>query len=303
MGTSEPTRFPKTRALQQKSHDGTHRQEANRRGSDPMDLSRRALFGPTVADFSLQVGAKEVFFSPLGTLTRDGGGGSAGAFTTLGIPVRDGVGKRLFLRGGVWEAPVAREVEILKQLKHGSIMKFNHVYVNPSKHTYVMVSDCARCSLQNYDFEYPSELRTYLILDIIPGLKYLHNAGYVHMDLKPSNMVMTYAMRVKLIDFNLAVTVGYPLRHPRGTTAFIPPEVRVVTPDNPGLATPEMDFFSLGITVKYLTIEGRELCYIHENSTRESVYTVGERETLRCLRAFIGRLTATNPDSRHPLAI
>lgn len=49
----------------------------------------------------------------------------------------------------------------------------------------------------------------YFVLQIIDGLRYLHNSCVIHRDLKLGNMFLTENMEVKIGDFGLATKVEF----------------------------------------------------------------------------------------------
>jgi len=82
-------------------------------------------------------------------------------------------------------------------------------------------------------------------LHIASALHYLAAEGVVHLDVKPSNVVMGGPPR--LIDFSVARTIrdAAALRAPIGTDAYMPPEQRA--PD--GRLGPPADIFGLAKTL------------------------------------------------------
>ena len=74
------------------------------------------------------------------------------------------------------------------------------------------------------------------------ALKFIHRAGYVHLDMKPSN-IMISGGRVKLIDFGMTVPLGHKPKRIAGTSGFLSPEQFVR--DYVNEAT---DVFALGVT-------------------------------------------------------
>ena len=76
------------------------------------------------------------------------------------------------------------------------------------------------------------------------GISALHRAGKLHMDLKPSNVLVTLEGRVVVVDFGLAADVGgnESLGSPAGTPAYMAPEQL-----KEGRASPASDWFSVGV--------------------------------------------------------
>jgi serine/threonine protein kinase len=74
------------------------------------------------------------------------------------------------------------------------------------------------------------------------ALHFMHHRGYVHLDMKPSNIMVTN-QRVKLIDFGVSVTLGHRPHAVTGTAGFLSPEQ--IVRDHLNEAT---DLFALGVT-------------------------------------------------------
>jgi len=97
-----------------------------------------------------------------------------------------------------------------------------------------------------------AELRQ-LLAGVVEALRYVHAAGVVHCDLKPSNFLVREAVgelgaRGVLTDFGLARGVGTPPRERgEGTLAFMSPEQRGAQ-----LAHPAMDVFAMGVSIQRL---------------------------------------------------
>ncbi len=93
------------------------------------------------------------------------------------------------------------------------------------------------------------------IAQMVRGLDFLHRAGKVHCDIKPSNVLVAESGRVVVVDFGLiADTAGPdPLRgpHAAGTLTYMAPEQL----EHQG-ATPAADFYAMG-TMIYEAMTGR----------------------------------------------
>lgn len=58
----------------------------------------------------------------------------------------------------------------------------------------------------NLDLDH--ERTSYLLYQVLCGVKHLHAAGIIHRDLKPSNIVVKHDCSLKILDFGLARTAG-----------------------------------------------------------------------------------------------
>ncbi len=92
-------------------------------------------------------------------------------------------------------------------------------------------------------------LVAYELLDV---LGYLHRHAWLHLDVKPGNVIVAAGERVVLLDFGLAVRAGCEVP-PRGTLPYVAPEVLAG-----GVPDARSDLWSLGATLLRLTL-GRRL--------------------------------------------
>ena len=56
------------------------------------------------------------------------------------------------------------------------------------------------------------------------ALRFMHIKGYVHADFKPSNVIVTQDLQVKLIDFGLSCKTNSQFKSARGTPEYMAPE-------------------------------------------------------------------------------
>ena len=137
------------------------------------------------------------------------------------------------------------------------------------------------------------------------ALRAAHAAGLVHRDVKPSNLLLTAARRVKLIDFGLAREFGLTRTRPDtllGSIEFLAPEQ---IEDAPTAGAPA-DVYSLGSTLFWLF--SGQLPYPKVKSVKAAIAAVrdGPPRKLKAfcpdapaaLEALLGKLLARNPADR-----
>lgn len=66
--------------------------------------------------------------------------------------------------------------------------------------------DANLCQVIQMDLDH--ERMSYLLYQMLCGIKHLHSAGIIHRDLKPSNIVVKSDCTLKILDFGLARTAG-----------------------------------------------------------------------------------------------
>ena len=100
---------------------------------------------------------------------------------------------------------------------------------------------------------FPARDVLYLGIHLCSALGYLHRTGYLHLDVKPSNIV-SQASAAKLIDLSLAAPAGRRLRGSAGTPGYMAPEqVERLS------LTPATDVFGLG-------------CVLHEAARGQAAF-------------------------------
>lgn len=118
-----------------------------------------------------------------------------------------------------------------------------------NNHLYIMMEYCENGSLDRFldesgNIQRLDEWRVWKILvEIALGIRYIHSAGFLHLDLKPANIFITFEGSLKIGDFGMATK--YPVPHGverEGDREYIAPEIL-----NRQMYTTQADIFSLGI--------------------------------------------------------
>lgn len=143
------------------------------------------------------------------------------------------------------------EAEALLTLNHPSIVKSLDVRLEGPLH-YVILEHVEGPNLRNLLNRYGPlsiEQVTLLGATIAPALVHLEAKGFVHLDVKPSNIVMSQTG--KLIDLGLIRRIEHArsLRKPVGTDAYMAPEQ--CDPAATGGPGPPADVWGLGATLHH----------------------------------------------------
>jgi serine/threonine protein kinase len=142
------------------------------------------------------------------------------------------------------------EAEALERLAHPVIVRsFDAVSDGPYPHLLIEHLEGPSLSrLLRRGGPLPLQQLLPLALHLAGALHYMHERGYVHLDVKPDNTIMSVPPR--LIDLSIARTFerAARVRNPIGTDAYMPPEQ--CAPDRfPGALGPAADIWGLGATV------------------------------------------------------
>lgn len=144
------------------------------------------------------------------------------------------------------------------------------------------------------------------ILEIAKGLEYIEKQGYVHKDIKPSNILLTKRGGVKLCDLGFAEKIGSrkkPSEYTEGTVEFMSPEQAQGETE----IDIRSDIYSLGITLYYLVMgklpfEAKSdvetmAMQIYEQINGSEIKNKG---VSKLMQYFIQRMTSKDKDERFP---
>jgi Nif-specific regulatory protein len=143
------------------------------------------------------------------------------------------------------------EFSTLASLEHESIVKVREFGLLNDRFPYFTMEYFAGKKISEY-FDGHSWSALYdVILQIASALHHIHHLGIIHLDLKPSNILVDDRGKAKIMDFGVAVESRQVLdRQIRGSLHYMPPEV--LKQDR---VDSRADLYSLGMTL-YETVTG-----------------------------------------------
>uniref|UniRef100_A0A182N8E2 Stress-activated protein kinase JNK n=2 Tax=Anopheles dirus TaxID=7168 RepID=A0A182N8E2_9DIPT len=110
-------------------------------------------------------------------------------------------------QGTVWE------FKLMKLVNHKNIIGLLNAFtpqrtLEEFQDVYLVMElmDANLCQVIQMDLDH--ERMSYLLYQMLCGIKHLHSAGIIHRDLKPSNIVVKSDCTLKILDFGLARTAG-----------------------------------------------------------------------------------------------
>jgi serine/threonine protein kinase len=143
---------------------------------------------------------------------------------------------------------LAREVEALTAVSHPAVVRLlRHEPAGDRPHLVLEQVDGPRLStLVRRHGPLPEHQYLPLAVELASALHYLRRTGWVHLDVKPSNVIM--GAPVRLIDLSVArPVVEAAASRLVGTDAYMSPEQ--CDPDRYGVAGPASDVWGLGATL------------------------------------------------------
>ena len=126
-----------------------------------------------------------------------------------------------------------REIAILKELNHPSIVALKDVVYQPSEKKLSLIFEYLEFDLKKYlksltEPLKPEQIKHYM-RQLLEGIIHCHNRRIIHRDLKPQNLLISPAENLlKIADFGLARAFSVPIRtltHEIETLWYRAPEV------------------------------------------------------------------------------
>jgi serine/threonine protein kinase len=147
--------------------------------------------------------------------------------------------KRRFLRGCEILARLSDHTQIINYVEHGKVKGQPYLLMD-----YVEASNLKE--LHAHSDPLLSEHVAQILIDMATGLEHMHENGFMHLDFKPENVLITRNAGVRLVDFDLARPIPQkPIKMKRnpGTPSYMAPEQLLGEP-----ITHRVDIFAFGVS-------------------------------------------------------
>ena len=149
------------------------------------------------------------------------------------------VARRRFARGAEILARIHEHENIIGYVEHGKIEGTPYLLME-----YVEAANLKELYAQHDPVLLENVAQ--ILIDMATGLEHIHESGYMHLDFKPENVLVTRNGKVRLVDFDLAQPI---LEKPKkaskknpGTPGYMAPEQLLGEP-----VTHRVDIFSYGV--------------------------------------------------------
>lgn len=197
-----------------------------------------------------------------------------------------------------------RECQVLKSLDHHHITKLFDVFLYNGclcmAMEYANKGDLGRYILQRGINLFSEEEILYIFVQIVLGLKYIHDKNIIHRDIKPQNIFVTSDNYVKIGDFNVSKqlqTHQVITTTMAGTISYLSPEI--LSGRGYGIQT---DIFSLGCVLYELcSLRKAFVCFSQEDYLRQiNRRNYGEipNRYSNDMKSLINRMLDPNPQTR-----
>lgn len=181
-----------------------------------------------------------------------------GARSTINLAIDQKTGERFAVKHVVRDSPdddrfveqVETEYEVCSKIDHPHVRRCYDIHrvrkLLVTREIMLVMEYVEGLTLEKAR---PNRLQTFLTLfqRVAAGLHAIHRAGYVHSDIKPTNILLGKRGLLKIIDFGQSCPIGHKKDRIQGTPDYIAPEQVRRMPLGAGT-----DVYNLGATMYWL---------------------------------------------------
>lgn len=187
-----------------------------------------------------------------------------GARSTIYLATDEQDQTKVALKRVIFEKP--EDMRIFEQIEteYKVALRIDHLYIRKchklKKIRKMLKVKGMLLSMEFFEGKTLEESPTLSLVDVLlvfrmvaSGLHAMHQAGYVHCDMKPNNILMDKAGSIKIIDLGQSCKIGTTKQRIQGTPDYIAPEQVRRKP-----LGPRTDVFNLGATM-YWALTGNNI--------------------------------------------
>ena len=149
------------------------------------------------------------------------------------------------------------EVKVSKKLSHDAIRRIYSVEkIRPkgwARNEVIVLMELVDGQSLDQLMDMPIYEKTRVFREVADAMAHMNDKGYVHADMKPTNILVTSEGDVKVIDLGQAHPIGKPKERIQGTPGFMAPEQAEVEK-----LTERTDVYNFGATM-YWMLTGQEI--------------------------------------------
>lgn len=142
-----------------------------------------------------------------------------------------------------------REARTVNVIRHEQLVNIIDLDRMPNGRPFIVMEYIAGCSLREVvnAGEAPLGGVIHVMIEILLALDAAHRAGVIHRDLKPDNVMLTPAGRVKVLDFGIAKSLGDTRLRTRTGSSFGTPQYMAPEQVLGGAVDARSDVYAAGI--------------------------------------------------------
>jgi len=187
-----------------------------------------------------------------------------GARSTIYLATDDSNGKEIALKRVIAEKPEDRRIIEQVETEYDVAQRVDHPYIRKcyklKKIRQMLRTKEIILSMEYFDGISLEDGPSLSLLDVLlvfrmvaSGMHAMHQAGFVHCDMKPNNIMFNKSGSIKIIDLGQSCRIGTVKKRIQGTPDYIAPEQVHRKP-----LGPKTDVFNLGATM-YWALTGKNI--------------------------------------------